>query len=298
MAGSKVSNQTTNGATMIYEFGELRFDGVSGQLTSLDGQSVSSLSPQPAALLLLLLEHAGKLVTHETIRGRLWPDSQVEYDQGVHFCIRQIRTALADSAKSPQFIETLAKRGYRFIAPARRITDPQSIPKSAHLVNSKIAKAVGVLLLVVASTIGYLSLKPNNDSIQPPIPIAIMPMNYSTDENISQSTKALAMHLVADLTKDIRLSVVGPTTTVQFSNEIELMKTTAGISVTYIINGRFVQQDEDVRLLAELIRTSDGAHIWTHWFELPLDPAGVSLIIQAAVKESILTDPLTVIESD
>lgn len=275
---------------MIYEFGELRFDGASGKLTSLDDQFVSSLSPQPAALLLLLLEHAGEMVTHESIRVRLWPNSQVEYDQGVHFCIRKIRTALGDSAKSPQFVETLAKRGYRFIPPTRHIPDSNPGSKSASFFNSKLARTAGALLLVTASIVGYLSLKPGDNLGGKPIPIAIMPMVYSPDQDISQSTTALAMHLVADLAKDGRLSVVGPTTTLQFSNEIDLMKATGEISVTHIINGRFVEQEQEVRLLAELIRTSDGAHIWTHWFELPLDPINASLVIQTAVGESILSD--------
>lgn len=285
-----MSIQTTSGATMIYEFGELRFDGASGQLTSLDDQSVSSLSPQPAALLLLLLEHAGDLVTHETIRNRLWPNSKVEYDQGVHFCIGKIRAALGDSAKSPQFVETLAKRGYKFVASTRHISDSLPDPKSASFFDSKLTRTAGALLLVIASMMVYLNLKPGDNLDGQPIPIAIMPMVFSDDQDISQSTTALAMELVADLTKDNRLSVVGPTTTIQFSNEIDLLKATGEISVTYIINGRFVEQEEGVRLLAELIRTSDGAHIWTHWFELPLDPKNASLIIQAAMSESILSD--------
>jgi len=75
------------------------------------------LQPQPSKVLLLLTQRAGQVVTREEIQRCLWSDSTfVDFERGINFSINQIRGALADSADSPRYIETLPRRGYRFIA--------------------------------------------------------------------------------------------------------------------------------------------------------------------------------------
>jgi DNA-binding winged helix-turn-helix (wHTH) protein len=79
------------------------------------------LQPQPARLLSLLARRAGALVTRDEIRRELWPEGTfVDFDQSVNFAIRQIREVLDDAADRPMFVETVPKRGYRFIAPVER----------------------------------------------------------------------------------------------------------------------------------------------------------------------------------
>src|ERR1700756_3794115 len=76
------------------------------------------LQEQPFQVLCALLEHPGELVTREELRGRLWPvDTFVDFDHGLNAAIKRLRDALGESADAPIFIETLARRGYRFIAP-------------------------------------------------------------------------------------------------------------------------------------------------------------------------------------
>jgi DNA-binding winged helix-turn-helix (wHTH) protein len=76
------------------------------------------LQPQPFRLLVLLVTRAGMLVTRDEIRDALWPDgTYVDFDQAVNFSVRQVRDALGDSAERPVFIETVPRRGYRFVAP-------------------------------------------------------------------------------------------------------------------------------------------------------------------------------------
>jgi DNA-binding winged helix-turn-helix (wHTH) protein len=76
------------------------------------------LQPQPFKLLVLLVSRAGTLVTRDEIREVLWPDgTYVDFDQAVNFSVRQVRDALGDSAERPLFIETVPRRGYRFVAP-------------------------------------------------------------------------------------------------------------------------------------------------------------------------------------
>jgi DNA-binding winged helix-turn-helix (wHTH) protein len=79
------------------------------------------LQPQPARLLTLLARRAGALVTRDEIRRELWPEGTfVDFDQSVNFAIRQIREVLNDAADRPMYVETVPKRGYRFIAPVER----------------------------------------------------------------------------------------------------------------------------------------------------------------------------------
>ena len=87
------------------------------------------LRPQALTLLIHLVTRAGDLVTREELRGRLWgEDTFVDFEHGLNFCIRQIRRALGESAASPRFIETVPRRGYRFLSPSSRIRSLAVLP--------------------------------------------------------------------------------------------------------------------------------------------------------------------------
>src|SRR5580704_3867785 len=108
-------------------FGDFEFDSLSGKLF-LDGRYVK-VQPQPLRVLAVLLERPGEIVSREQLRTRVWGDATfVEFDQGLNYCIRQIRVALSYGAAKPVYIETLPKQGYRFIArvllPAERLDSP------------------------------------------------------------------------------------------------------------------------------------------------------------------------------
>ena len=97
-------------------FGLFELDPATGDLRR-EGRPVR-LQPQPARVLALLTSRPGEVVTREELRQEIWNDGTfVDFERGLNFCISQIRTALNDSADSPRFIETLPRRGYRFIAP-------------------------------------------------------------------------------------------------------------------------------------------------------------------------------------
>lgn len=96
-------------------FGDFEFDSISGRLFQR-GRPVK-IQPQPLRVLAALLESAGEIVSREHLRTRIWGGSTfVEFDQGLNYCIRQIRLALRDGTSKPLYIETLPKQGYRFIA--------------------------------------------------------------------------------------------------------------------------------------------------------------------------------------
>jgi DNA-binding winged helix-turn-helix (wHTH) protein len=114
----------------IYELdlktGELRKAGV-----------LINLPPQPFKILALLASHAGDLVTREQIQREIWgTETFVDFEKGLNFAIKKIREALGDDAGSPRYVETLPRRGYRFIAPVERVPDSRD---SAHPVAPRFA---------------------------------------------------------------------------------------------------------------------------------------------------------------
>jgi DNA-binding winged helix-turn-helix (wHTH) protein/Tol biopolymer transport system component len=102
-----------------FRFGLFEADLASGRL--LKRGAAIPLQDKPFCVLALLLERSGELVTREDLRARLWPDGTfVDYDEGLNTAVKKLRSALADSADQPVFIETVARHGYRFIAPVIR----------------------------------------------------------------------------------------------------------------------------------------------------------------------------------
>jgi DNA-binding winged helix-turn-helix (wHTH) protein len=100
--------------------GDLEFDAATGELRR--GEVVVRLEPQPAALLHLLLSRPGELVGHAEIRQAVWGETtHVNFHQSLHYCIRQIRLALDDSARQSKYIQTIPRRGYRLAVPAEPI---------------------------------------------------------------------------------------------------------------------------------------------------------------------------------
>lgn len=102
--------------TRLLRFADVEFDVTAGELRR--GGTTTRLEPQPARVLAMLVERAGEVVTRAELQQHVWSgDTFVDFERGLNYCIAQIRTALGDSASSPRFIETLPRRGYRFVAP-------------------------------------------------------------------------------------------------------------------------------------------------------------------------------------
>src|SRR5713101_2866402 len=103
-------------STTPIRFGAFELDAATGELRKA-GITVK-LHPQPFRVLLLLTQHAGKIVTREQIREQLWGQNTfVDFEHGINFCITQVRSTLGDNPEKPRYVETLVRRGYRFIAP-------------------------------------------------------------------------------------------------------------------------------------------------------------------------------------
>lgn len=142
---------------MIHRFGTFDFDAESGELRK-NGRVVA-LEPQPARALARLLLRPGDIVTREELRDAVWGgDTHVDFDRGLAYCLSQIRAALGDSADNPRFVQTLPKRGYKFIAPVSRGDEPSgsSVPAAAANVSAfRRWQAVGVVTALVAIGLGW-----------------------------------------------------------------------------------------------------------------------------------------------
>jgi len=109
----------------VWRFGVFELDASSGELRR-NGTGIK-LREQPARILLLLLEHAGQMVTREELRQHLWPsDTFVDFDHSLNSAVMKLREALGDSADKPLYIETIPKKGYRFVAPVSQPGDTQN----------------------------------------------------------------------------------------------------------------------------------------------------------------------------
>jgi DNA-binding winged helix-turn-helix (wHTH) protein len=170
----------------VFRFGVFEVDAATGELRK-QGLRIR-LQEQPSQLLLMLLNHAGEVVSREEIRRKLWPpDTFVDFDSSLGTALRKLRQALGDSADNPRFIETLARRGYRFIAP---VHGPSAIPpvespgpearERRVLIHKRfwVALAAVLVLVVVAGILYKLAFEQSrttSDALPHPVPLTTDP---------------------------------------------------------------------------------------------------------------------------
>jgi cholera toxin transcriptional activator len=140
-----------------FRFGVFELDGRTGQLHK-NGRTGLRLAGQPLELLLQLLERPGELVTREELRQRLWPaDTFVDYDHSLNAAVNKLREALGDTADNPRFIQTIPRRGYRFIVPVDLRDEAPAVPAAANsstaasgssTISSVLSKAPDVIRLL------------------------------------------------------------------------------------------------------------------------------------------------------
>src|SRR4051794_1481629 len=145
------------------------------------------LQDQPAEILALLLEHAGDVVQREDIKNRLWPENTyVDFDNAINSAVRKLRDALGDSPENPRFVETLARRGYRFIAPVNGPAPVQPVRKPGDEERERgvpIRKLLWAMLAVLVFVIGAAIVYKRHfeqshtisDALPPPVPLTTYP---------------------------------------------------------------------------------------------------------------------------
>src|SRR5215469_12323349 len=171
---------TENSVTpeISYRFGLYVLDPGDGTLTR-DSVRVR-VQEQPFQLLLLLVERAGQVVSREEIRNRLWPQNTfVEFDKSLGVAVLKVREALADEASNPRFIETIPRRGYRFIAPVKVETVPNASPANTTTAVSNLVELrpdglwqkrwwlSAAIVLFIVSVVGYVLYPRRRPSLEP-----------------------------------------------------------------------------------------------------------------------------------
>jgi DNA-binding winged helix-turn-helix (wHTH) protein len=105
---------------MRLQFGDFKFNSETGELWQ--GPTAIHLQPQPARVLALLIAQRGELVTREALQQHVWgEDTVVDFEQGLNWCVRRLREVLHDTPSEPKFIQTVPRRGYRFVADVKEL---------------------------------------------------------------------------------------------------------------------------------------------------------------------------------
>jgi len=257
-----------------FAFDGFVFDPATGELSGPAG--VTRLPPKPARLLARLLERPGELVSREELQRDLWPDQFLEVDQALAYTVRQVRTALGDEAGEPRFVETLPKRGYRFIGRLEEVLEARddggtpdrdrageragAAPGRSRRARVVVAPAVA-LTLAAASVAAWLWLGAAREGPGPgAVRVALLPLHDPGAAAVADNAR-LTEDLLVALTAQPGLDVVGPATTATHRGALrphpELGRE---LGVAFVVSGGY-RPSEQV-LFLQLIRVSDGGHLF------------------------------------
>jgi DNA-binding winged helix-turn-helix (wHTH) protein/TolB-like protein len=290
------------------EFGPFRFELTPGTL-SRHGMPVR-LQPQPARVLAILVNRAGEVVGRDELRQQIWPDgTYVDFERGLNFAVAHIRAALGDSAEGARYIETIPKRGYRFIAPVRRSPDgqgtvtppaiedasarPQGRLKAAPTywasrIEPRISRRLVVsATLAVAAVVAVLAVFwPRADARA--VRVAVVPFDNETGQDaFDQVAVAIADQTVARLATPgrlTRLSVIGNAAALRKPRAFRDIKDIGRqVDADYVVLAQMKVDQSGMRLIAHLIRVSDEVHVWANVY----DRASFTLDAQAELAEAI-----------
>ena len=271
-------------------FGLFEFDAATGELTR-EGVPVR-LQPQPARVLAVLLERAGDVVSRNELRQTVWTEGTfVDFERGLNFCIAQIRSALGDSADSPRFVETLPRRGYRFIAPVRPLdtaSPPAILTPAVPVDRAPTWRRPSLLLAAIAAVLvtgAFFAARPNAD---PATRVAVLPFDNETGDNayadLAQGIADATVARLATPERVGRLSVIGNAAALRRPRSFRDLKAIGQeVNAEYVVLAQVKRDDSRVRLIAHLIRVSDEAHVWAQTF----DRSAFTLEVQGEIAEAI-----------
>jgi len=283
-------NESTNQAERV-RFGEFELNLRTGELCSIGTAAVGAgsakvlLREQPFQILRILVERQGKIVTRQEIRQILWPsDTVVEFDRSINVAMTILRKALADDADHPKYIETLARRGYRLIAPVER---QRSSPAARDLLEpradalreprprkySRKAAVLGASAVVLA-VVGYLSW-PHVRDVTPPqsqrIMLAVLPFeNLTGDPNKEYLADGLTEETISRLGRldPNQLGVIGRTSVMGYKHKGERVDQIGrDLSVQYVLENSLRQSGDHLRITSQLLQTKDQSHLWSHDYD-------------------------------
>lgn len=270
-------------ARPTYRFGDFTLDTRTGELVR-DGTRLP-LRDQPLQLLLALLEQPGELVTREQLIGRLWePGTFVDFDRGLNKAINHLREALGDSAEHPRFIETLPRKGYRFIGklledpyPSEPAT-PHSPPAKRKMLWLAIPAAVLVVTVAFAGNLGEIRTRIMN-RLHPGPPrissIAVIPLeNLSGDRDQEYFAEGLTDQLITNLAKLGSTRVVSRASILRYKGTKQsIPEIGRELDADAIIEGTVTRSGNRMRITAQLIQVATDMHLWAEAYEQNMSEA-------------------------
>jgi len=257
------------------------------------------LHGQPLQVLAVLLNRAGEVVTREELRSQIWSaDTFVDFDHSLHNAIARIREALGDSAETPRYIETLPRRGYRFIAPVEReetqipptageSVRPGEVPVGLGLGKHRALVTTFLALLVIAFAVWLARTGTHPTSAAPRLnSIAVLPLsNLSGDPSEEFFADGMTDQLITDLAKVGSLRVVSRTSTIRYKGTRKgLPEIARELNVDAIVEGSVIRSGQRVRVTAQLLQAPTDRHLWAETYDRDL---GDVLKLQGEVADAI-----------
>lgn len=278
-------------------FGEFELDFQARELNR-DGRRIR-LQEQPFQVLVMLLGRAGKVVTREELRQKLWPSSvYVDFDHGLNNAIGRLREALGDVAATPRYIETLPRLGYRFIAPiadgrvpagthtndeciegplepgaaapSSSAKEPRSRRRSVIAAAVIAALAVAAVLLIgpVLTSGPTEETPPATAGVEAPS-IAVLPFDdMSATQDQAWFSDGITEEILSRLTRSGGLRVISRTSSFSFRGRpLDVREIGAKLDVTHVLEGSVRRSGDRIRITAQLIEVNSNSHVWSETYD-------------------------------
>ncbi len=273
-------------------FGVFELDLRSGELRK-HGSKIR-LQAQPFQVLAMLLQHQGEVVSREELQKQLWPaDTFVDFDHGLNKAINKIREALGDSAESPRFVETVARRGYRFLAEVKaadavavQTLEPTSrfesaakgadlavpVPElapAAHPRRSAMwSTSVALVVMIFAALAVWAIYSPKHPSAVIRS-LAVLPLeSLSNDASQDYFADGMTDELISDLGQISALRVISRTSVMTYKRARKpLPQIARELNVDAVVEGTVLRSGDRVRITAQLIEAASDKHLWSQSYE-------------------------------
>lgn len=255
----------------VLRFGAFEADLRAGELRKR-GVKIK-LQDQPFQVLALLLKHPGEVVTREELRRALWPeDTFVDFDKSLSTAVNRLREALGDEAENPRFVDTLPRRGYRFIAPVQA---PKALAaRRAVWILALAALGVAVIVAVLATSnvSGWGTRLLRGTSVPPIQSLAVLPLqNLSGQPDQEYFADGMTDALITELARINALRVVSRTSVMRYKGTKKpLREIVRELQVDAIVEGSVVRSRDRVRVAAHLIYAPADRQLWAESYERDL----------------------------
>jgi TolB-like protein/DNA-binding winged helix-turn-helix (wHTH) protein len=287
----------------VVRFGEFEADLRSGELRK-NGQRVR-LQDQPFQVLAVLLARPGDLVKREELRQQVWPQNTfVEFDHALNTAIKKIRIALEDDAGAPRYVETIPKRGYRFVAEVRKVIDlpePQTDagskavepgPARRWLPKTRTVVALSLTLLLSLVVVGIRPRTSPRESPGNRIVLAVLPFeDWSEGAKHASLCEGIAQELITQLGggDSSGLLVVPRAACLRYRHSSKsIAEIGRELHADYLLEGNVRGDARQVRVTVELIRASDETRVWGGEFNRePGDSLALESELAAAIAGKI-----------